>query len=485
MVLSCPAASSRSACTSTTRTRRRCASSSNAELAALIARLRAGRARARPQRRARLVGLRPADALHRPPLPRLPRAGRTCSTPPFTPTQQVERVPGGRRSRRATSSARDVRQLGSGTLRTSIDALARRWPSCGSIRPSASRVRSMLEASRGPPKRRVTSGSVAPARSRSARSRRPSSRPSRARRSGRCRARPCRRSRTGSSARPRGRARRPSRPGARRRTRRRSRPGRRRTGSTTSIRSLGSPAPSERRANAERRAASVSRSARVSVIDDRRRALGPRALRDQQPDRPRADDQHALPGRRARGARACSATDVGSTSAAARGSSSTRCANAAGNTSREAIAPSMCTMPGLGAPRAQVLAARAAAHADAAADRDLPHDAVARREPGARPRPTSTTSPVHSWPGHDRVRRDPHPEVGQRALEDLDVGAADADGGRRDQQLALARGRVGPLDQLEPFVAVELDRVHGPRRIEQPSKELRTADDGDGTRQRP
>ena len=62
--------------------------------------------------------------------------------------------------------------------------------------------------------------------------------------------------------------------------------------------------------------------------------------------------------------------------------------------------------------------------------------------------------------GDDRVLGEPHPEVGQRALEDLDVGAADADAGRRDQQLALARGRVGPLDQLEPFVAMELDCAH-------------------------
>ncbi len=39
--------------------------------------VRAGRPRARSQRRARLVELRPADALHRPPLPRLPRPARS------------------------------------------------------------------------------------------------------------------------------------------------------------------------------------------------------------------------------------------------------------------------------------------------------------------------------------------------------------------------------------------------------------------------
>jgi hypothetical protein len=56
--------------------------------------------------------------------------------------------------------------------------------------------------------------------------------------------------------------------------------------------------------------------------------------------------------------------------------------------------------------------------------------------------------------------RDPHPEVRERALEDLDIGAADADRRGRDQQLPLTRGGVGPLDQLEPFAAVEFDSAH-------------------------
>ena len=108
--------------------------------------------------------------------------------------------------------------------------------------------------------------------------------------------------------------------------------------------------------------------------------------------------------------------------------------------------------------------ARAAAHAHAAADRHLPHDAIARREAGH----AATDLDDGSRPlvaRDDRVGRDPHPEVRQRAFEDLDVGAADADGARRDQQFALAGNRVGPLDQFEPLAAMEFDCVH----LKQPS----------------
>ncbi len=206
-------------------------------------------------------------------------------------------------------------------------------------------------------------------------------------------------------------------------------------------------------------------------------ALGARALGDEQADRAGADDEHALPATRPRRT-ACSATDVGSTSPAARAGNSTRCAKAAGNTSREAIAPSMCTIP--------VSVRRAHRCWRPARQRTQTPQPIATspttRSPGEKP--VTPRADVHDLArplvaGHDRVRRDPHPEVGQRALEDLDVGAADADRGRRDQQLALAGGRVRALDELEPFTAVEFDCTHS--RIEQPSKQLRTRDDGDGT----
>ena len=85
------------------------------------------------------------------------------------------------------------------------------------------------------------------------------------------------------------------------------------------------------------------------------------------------------------------------------------------------------------------------------------------RSPGENPVTPRADVHDHARPlvaGDDRVLGEAHPEVRQRALEDLDVGAADPHGRRRDQQLALARGRVGSLDDLEPFVAVKLDRAH-------------------------
>ena len=214
--------------------------------------------------------------------------------------------------------------------------------------------------------------------------------------------------------------------------------------------------------------------------DDLRRPLGARALRDQQPDRPGADDQHALPRDPARGAPRAAPPRSARPAPPRAARASTRCANAAGKTIRVAIAPSMCTMP-VSVRRAHRWRRPAtAAHAHAAADRDLPHDAIAGREPGhAAADVDHRAGPLVAR--HDRELGQPHPEIGQRALEDLDVGAADPDGGRRDQQLALPRGGVGPLDDLEPLFAMELDCVH--MRIEQPSNELRTGDDGDGTRQ--
>ena len=95
---------------------------------------------------------------------------------------------------------------------------------------------------------------------------------------------------------------------------------------------------------------------------------------------------------------AWSATDVGSTSAAARASRSTRCANAAGNTIRDAIAPSMWTIP--------VSVRRAHRCGRPARQRTHTPQPIATspttRSPGAKPStpaPTSTTTPVHSCPG--------------------------------------------------------------------------------------
>ena len=95
---------------------------------------------------------------------------------------------------------------------------------------------------------------------------------------------------------------------------------------------------------------------------------------------------------------ACSATEVGSTSAPARGSNATWCANAAGKTIRVAIAPSMCTIP--------VSVRRAHRWRRPARQRTQTPQPIATspttRSPAAKPvtpRPTSTTVPVHSWPG--------------------------------------------------------------------------------------
>ena len=208
---------------------------------------------------------------------------------------------------------------------------------------------------------------------------------------------------------------------------------------------------------AERRG-DVERSARVSLI---RTAAAPSArahCATSSPIGPAPTTSTPLPATSPRRT-ACSATDVGSTSAAARASQIDPVRERGREHHPRRHRPVHVHDPGLRAPRAQVRPAGAAAHADAAADRHLPHDAVAGREA------VDAGADVHHHagplvPGDDRVLREPHPEVGERALEDLDVGAADPHRRRRDQQLALARGRVGPLDDLEPFVTVELDCAH-------------------------
>src|SRR4051812_13799074 len=96
-------------------------------------------------------------------------------------------------------------------------------------------------------------------------------------------------------------------------------------------------------------------------------------------------------------------------------------------------------------------AAGEAAHADTAADRDLPDHAVARGEA----RDAAADLDDRSGPlvtGHDRVLRDAHSKVRERTFEDLDVGAADPDARRLDQQLALAGAGIWALDDLELFV---------------------------------
>ena len=128
-------------------------------------------------------------------------------------------------------------------------------------------------------------------------------------------------------------------------------------------------------------AASVRRSSRRVGDDDLGGALGAGALRDEQPDRPGADHEHALPrhppaahgvqrdgGRldqRAGARLELDAVRVRRREDHPRGHRAVHVDDAR----------SRCA-------GAQVAAARAAAHADAAADRDLPHDAVAGREAG-------------------------------------------------------------------------------------------------------
>ena len=271
-------------------------------------------------------------------------------------------------------------------------------------------------------------------------------------------------------------------PGRTARTPRRSRRDRRRTGSrrrsgrARGRRSRVTPAakPSVR---GERRAESVARGRRSRR---RRGTLGARALGDEQADRSAPTTSTPLAGEPPRRT-ACSATEVGSTSAAERASSSTRCANAAGKTaarpSRRPCARSRSRC-----------AARTDARGPARQRTQTPQPIATSpttRSPGENPR--TPRADVHDLarplvPRHDRVLGEAHPEVGQRALEDLDVGAADADARTARSAARPLRRRIGPLDQFEPSPPWNsIARMAS--RIEQPSKERRTADDGDGTRQ--
>ena len=265
----------------------------------------------------------------------------------------------------------------------------------------------------------------------------------------------------------RARARRPSRPAARRRRRRRSRPAPPAQRITTSIRS----APDGRDEPAARPATAGIQSPRGTP---RRRPApaGPPASRrrapTRRPRRGRTAPRAARSARRRRRARCaparfprrtpCSATDAGSTSAAARAEIRTPVRGGGREHHPRRHRAVDVDDPGLGPQRAQVVAPGAAARADAAADRVLAHDLVAGREAGdARPHLDHVTDPL--VPRHDRVLRQALAEIDERALEDLDVGAADADRVGRDQQLARTGRRIRARDELQPLASVELDRA--------------------------
>ena len=229
-------------------------------------------------------------------------------------------------------------------------------------------------------------------------------------------------------------------------------------------------------------AASVRRSARVSVTTTVGGALGAGALGGEQADRAGADDQHAL----ARHPPAAHGVQGD------RGRLDQRAGarlelDAVGERRREDHARGHRAVhvddAGLGALGAQVAAAGAAAHADAAADRDLPHDAVAR--PRSRSRPRRRRRPCRSTRGRERsgTRRGPS---GSRPASRRRSRCRCRRCRRRSAAISSSPSPgvgSGRSTSLELFVAVELDCAHVVTRIEQPSKELRTADDGDGTRQ--
>ena len=296
------------------------------------------------------------------------------------------------------------------------------------------------------------------ARPRSARSRPASSRPTRARRSGRCRARRARRSRTGSSARPRARARRRSRPGGRRRTPRAIAAGPPAHRIATSIRSRRHRSPAYRR-EAERRRRRASRSSRRSVTTTpaapSARRTGRRAGRSAPPRRPAPAAQphgpaaHRVQSHRGRldergGARSADPPDA-----------RTRPGTPAATPSRRPCARSRspsAARTGDGAPRGSARTRRSRSPPPPRRDRPAQNPRT--------PRPTSTTVPVHSWPG----------TIGYCASPSGSTPSSPRRSRRRCRRSRPRSGaissspspgaRVRPLDQLEPLPAVELDCAH-------------------------
>ena len=399
------------------------------------------------------------------------RASAPAARSSTTPTPRHVRRAARRRAPRRQAPARAVRTRAAPARTARAPAssaeLARSGPSAvpGATRCSQ-RVPRVLDS-----ERRVTNGSVRTRPKRSARSRPPSSPRSRARRSGRCHARPSRRSRTGSSA-PR-QAHRDDRPARADGVERGGDRGRAAGAQHRDVVGPSSPRRAPRENGVEHPSDTAARNQPVlarSMIgtSPRRRArahcaasspIGPApttstcwpattAAHGVQRDRASARPRPRRAPRTAPSARTPPGRPAGKPSRRPCGRCRSRCAARTG------------------------AAARAAAHAHAAADRDLPDDLVARREAGharadvhhrRRPLVPGTIgyrrSPCGSTPASPRRSR-------RRCRRSRPRTARSA--------AARAGDRIGALDQLEPFVAVKFDRAHD-LRIEQPSKELRTA----------